>query len=94
MSNLPWGAEFEPDAPWLDRGAYYFCHNGCNLTPYEREDPIIIEGQPYCDRCAANRIKLETVSDKTKKLVKEVDSLNYQKLHESEYAKLGKLKHI
>ena len=95
--NLPWGAEFDISAPWNDTGKYKYCYNGCELTPYEQEDTIMIDGRPYCDWCASERIrrkKCDPVSDKTHKLVKASDDADYQRLHEQEYDKLPKLKHI
>ena len=94
---LPWGAEFDTSAPWNDDSKYHYCYNGCELTPYEREDTIIIDGRPYCDWCASEIIRLkkfDPVSEKTHKLVKDVDDANYQKVHEQEFDKLPKLKHI
>ena len=83
-----------PDAPWNDNGLYKYCYNGCELTPGEQEDPIFLDGQPHCDRCASAKMKLLTVSDKTEKLVKAIDDANYHLVWQHEFDKDGRVKHI
>ena len=70
---------------------------GDHVSGYAAIDPIRINGFSFCDHCANNFVALridgylDKVSLKTAKLV---DADNYQKLHEQEYDKLGKVKHL
>ena len=69
--NYPLGAEHDPAAPWNDTEKYKYCFNGCNLEPHEQEDPMIIDGEVYCDRCGDRLMTLklyDPVSYKTKQL--------------------------
>jgi len=99
MNNLPLGADFESDAPWNDTGRYIYCELcNCMLQPHEQEDPMIIDHDVLCDMCAEKLITLkrfDPVSEKTKKLVAEVDKRNYQIAWVQMCNKIGRqVKHI
>ena len=73
---------------------------GDHVSGYAAIDPIRINGFSFCDHCANNFVALridgylDQVSVKTKRLVQAVDDANGQKLHEQEYDKSGKVKHL
>lgn len=75
MSDVPWGAEHDPSAPWNDSDTYLEC-GACykELSEGEQDDPIFIEGRCLCDRCADNLTLLRmdgvlaSVADRTRSL--------------------------
>lgn len=57
MSNVPWGADNDPSAPWFQEPDPRPFECDCcykQLNEGEQDDPIIIEGRTLCDRCAEN----------------------------------------
>lgn len=94
---LPWGAEFDTSAPWNQRDSF---ECACCKEIIENDEPIMIDHDKFCDICASDLQQLRfngyigEISEKTHKLVKRVDDANYQKIHEQEFDKLPKLKHL
>jgi transcription initiation factor IIE alpha subunit len=92
----------DKSAPWNENNEHLFECRVCGriLNKFEAEEPIVIDGDEYCDRCASDLVQLRfdefisSVHEKTARLVKAVDERNYQRIHEQEYDKLGKVKHI
>jgi transcription initiation factor IIE alpha subunit len=93
----------DPSAPWNENNEHLFECRACKnvLNKGESGDPIIIDGEPFCDRCASDLTQLRfdetisSVSEKTKRLVKAVDERNYQLAWEELFHKIGgKVRHI
>ena len=85
------GDDYFSDAPWRVDDLPKYC-DSCNeyLEPHERVDTCVIDERFLCDICTGliTSLKLyNPVADKTKKLV-------YQRLHEQEFDKQGKVRHI
>lgn len=73
MENLPWGANYDQSAPWLESPIAIKCNN-CHepLIDYELYDPIKIGGEYYCDYCCSEITRLGFRCRKVSEITKDL----------------------